>query len=136
MQRYHDELRDELVAILGASRELPADTDAQLAEAFVGFLEQRQSPDIRAQIPLESSHQPHYSLKLAGAAWGAALMFLFLLLVLDNPDPVAFIVVSGLLLACVAAVTRTFLYMARYGWRAPHVQVTITPPEQKTQGRG
>ena len=35
MQSRHDELRDELVAILGAGRELTGATDQQLADAFI-----------------------------------------------------------------------------------------------------
>ena len=96
----------------------------------------RQEPEAGEKTPIDTPHQPHYSLKLAGAAWGAALMFLFLLLVLDDPNPMTFIVVSVVLLSLVAAVTRAFLYMARYGWRPPHVRITVAPPRGKARGRG
>jgi hypothetical protein len=35
----HDELRDELIAVLGATRELSPDTDKELAEAFIRRVE-------------------------------------------------------------------------------------------------
>jgi hypothetical protein len=125
MQTKHDELRDELVAILGAGRELTADADTQLADAFVHFLEQQRAPEITRAPVVETPHQPHYSLKLAGAMWGAALMFLFLLLVLDDPRPEVFIAASVMLLSLVAAVSRAFLFMARHGWRMPHIHVSV-----------
>jgi hypothetical protein len=71
---------------------------------------------------------------MAGGAWGAALMFLLLLLLLDNPDPSAFIAVAVVLLGLIAALTRAFLYMARYGWRLPRIHVA--PPARKPHSRG
>ena len=60
-----EELRDELVAILGAGRELTPDADDQLADAFVRFLERQESQSVRSStVP----HQPHYSIALTGAA--------------------------------------------------------------------
>src|SRR5947209_5934786 len=114
MQTHHDELRDELVAILSAGRELSSETDTQLADAFLHYLERQQEHEPEHAPAVESPHQPHYSLMLAGAAWGAAVMFLFLLLLLDNPNPVGFVLVSVLLLSMIAALTRAFLYLARH----------------------
>jgi hypothetical protein len=128
MDTRHDELRDELVALLGAGRELSADTDRQLADAFVRFLDQRQEIELPRPAPIEPAHQPHYSLRIAGALWGAALMFLFLLLVLDNPRPEKFLLGCIVVLTLVMAVTRSFLYLARNGWRLPHVHVSIVEP--------
>lgn len=129
MDTRHDELRDELVALLGAGRELSADTDRQLADAFVRFLDQRQEIELPRPAPIEPTHQPHYSLRIAGALWGAALMFLFLLLVLDNPRPETFLLACIVVLSLVMAVTRSFLYLARNGWRLPHVHVSIVEPK-------
>lgn len=134
MHTHHDELRDELVAILGASRELSADTDIQLADAFLRYLKREQERTIADVGPVETPHQPHYSLEVAGGAWGAALMFLFLLLVLDRPEPLAFVMVSVLVLSLIAALTRAFLYLARYGWRIPRVRVSVAPPATRPPG--
>lgn len=126
-----NELRDELVAILGAGRELTPDVDRQLADAFLRYLAHHEEQ----LVPEVEPHQPHYSLKVAGGAWGAALMFLFLLLVLDDPNPVAFITASVVLLAIVALVTRAFLFLARYGWQVPRVQVHVTPRMRRLRDR-
>lgn len=136
MQTRHDELRDELVAVLSAGRELSAETDTQLADAFLHYLEDQQEHEAEGAATVETPHQPHYSLMLAGGAWGAALMFLFLLLVLDNPNPGTFVVASVVILSLVAAFTRAFLYLARHGWQLPHVHVTIATPSGKARGRG
>ena len=133
IERRHDELRDELVAILGAGRELSPDTDMQLADAFLRCLERQEERELADAVPMAAPHQPHYSLAAAGGAWGAALMFLFLFLVLDEPDPLAFLMVSVVVLSLVAAVTRAFLYLARYGWQLPQVRVSIAPPTGKPQ---
>jgi VIT1/CCC1 family predicted Fe2+/Mn2+ transporter len=133
VENRYDELRDELVAILGAGRELSADTDRQLAEAFLHVMERQLTQQGTEAASEDTPHQPHYSLMLAGSAWGAALMFLFLLLVLDDPNPFAFILVSVVLLSLVALVTRAFLYLARYGWQLPHVRVIA--PTRKSQNR-
>lgn len=133
MQTRHDELRDELVAILSAGRELSPDADRQLADAFVRYLESQDTEEHAPIKPAEAPHQPHYSLVGAGAAWGASLMFLFLLLVLDNPDPLGYIVFLILFLVVLAALTRGFLYLARYGWRFPHI--TVAPPEAEGKRR-
>lgn len=134
MESRHDELRDELVAILGAARELSTDTDKQLADAFIRYLEipERQSEEIR---PIEEPHQPHYSLKLAGGSWGAALMFLVILLTVGHPTAFNFLLASIVILSLVFFATRIFLYMARR-WRVPHIRVTVAPAEGKAQGRG
>src|SRR5947209_14177253 len=121
MDTRHDDLRDELVALLGAGRELSADTDRQLADAFIRFLERDREIAPQRAPAIEAAHQPHYYLRLAGAAWGAALLFLFLLLVLDDPSPSSFLLACILVLSVVAAVTRSFLYLARNGWRLPQV---------------
>lgn len=128
MQTRQDELRDELVAILGAGRELSRETDAQLADAFLRYLEIAQEPDIAHLTPMDEPHQPHYSLAVAGGLWGAALMFLFCLLTVNRPDAAPFMVVSIVLLSLVYALTRGFLYLASHGWRLPSVHVTIAPP--------
>ncbi|HEX6507379.1 MAG TPA: hypothetical protein VF221_07085 [Chloroflexota bacterium] len=132
MHTRHDELRDELVAILGAGRELSADSDRQLADAFVHYLEQEPERVSENVVPAEAPHQPHYSLKIAGGAWGAALMFLFLLLLLDNPSPGVFLVTAVVILSIVAVLTRGFLYMARHDWRMPRVRITVAPPKRHT----
>jgi hypothetical protein len=129
MHERHNELREELVAILGAGRELPADVDRQLADAFLHYLERQEDRQAADAARLAVPHQPHYSLTIAGGVWGAALMFLFLVLVLDNPNPLAFILVAALVLGIVTAITRTFLYLARYGWQMPHIKVV--PPTGK-----
>ena len=134
METQHDELRDELVAILGAGRELTGDTDRQLADAFVHFLEHRQDPETKVRVVAELPHQPHYSLMAAGGAWGAGLMFLFLLLLLDHPQPSTFLLATIVILAVVAALTHAFLFMARYGWKA--LRITVAPPHGKPHDRG
>lgn len=126
MPTRHDDLRDELVAILGAGRELTADADAQLADAFVHFLERRQAADLAPALPGQTAHQPHYSLYLAGGMWGAAGMFLLLLLLLGTPTAGQFIVASVVVLSLIAALSRALLFMARHGWRLPHVHVTVS----------
>jgi len=105
VETQHEELRDELVAILGAGRELTGDTDRQLADAFVHFLEHRQDPETKVRVVAELPHQPHYSLMAAGGAWGTGLMFLFLLLLLDHPQPSTFLLATIVILAVVAALT-------------------------------
>lgn len=133
MQSRHDTLRDELVAVLGAGRELPVDVDRQLADAFLHYLEHEEELERTSVDVVEAPHQPHYSLKVVGGTWGAALMFLFLLLLLDNPNPVAYLLLSAVLLTLVAAVTRALLYLARYGWQLPRVKVV---PAGKPHSRG
>jgi hypothetical protein len=135
MQTRHNELRDELVAILGAGRELSEETDVQLAEAFLHYLDTQQERETAAVVPAETPHQPHYSLMAAGGMWGAALMFLFLLLTLDAPNPIAVLMVSIVVLSLVAAITRAFVYLARYGWQLPRVHVKVAPPTGRPQGR-
>ena len=135
MPTQHDELRDELVAILGAARELTPETDRQLADAFMRYLEHEPQPEIGGVVTVDTPHQPHSSLALAGGIWGTAGMFLFLLLVLDHPGPVDFIVASVLLLSLIAGITRGLLYIARTGWRVPSVRITIAP-NGKAPGRG
>ena len=131
MQTRHEDLRDELVAILGAGRELSPDADRQLADAFVRFLEQEDTREVSRAAPVEAPHQPHYSLVAVGLAWGASLMFLLLLLLLDQPEPIGYVLFLIVFLAALAALTRGFLYMARYGWRFPRVTVAPPTPEAK-----
>lgn len=131
MQTRHGNIHDELVAILGASRELTADSDPELADAFLRYLEREQNGG--KPRPEEIPRQPHYSLKLAGAAWGATLMFLFLLLLLDRPSAADFVFFSVLLLSLVAAITRGFLYLARSGWKVPHVRVTVAVSDKNVR---
>jgi hypothetical protein len=121
MTSRHEELRDELVAILGAGRELTPEVDHQLADAFLRALEQPREP-----APAESLHQPHYSLLLAGSAWGAALMFLFCGLVFGHPTATQFLVVAVIALSLVTVATRSLLYLARHDWQLP--QVRLVPP--------
>ncbi len=70
MQSRQEELRDELIAILGASRELTPDVDHQLADAFLRALNRAGEMDRKQPAASERLHQPHYSLRLAGGAWG------------------------------------------------------------------
>jgi hypothetical protein len=127
-QARHAELRDELVAILGAGRELSDDSDRDLADAFIRHLERGE-----AEPQERDPHQPHYSLMVAGAMWGMTAIFLFLLLVLNNPKPVYFVVAASLLLVAVRIVSRTFLFLARTGWQRPYIQLTVTPPKRRTR---
>ena len=131
MQTRHDDLRDELVAILGAGRELSPDADRQLADAFVRYLEHEDTREVSRATLIEAPHQPHYSLVAAGFAWGASLMFLLLLLLLGNPNTMGYMLFLVLFVAVLAALTRGFLYMARYGWRFPRVTVAPPPPQAK-----
>lgn len=123
MESRHDELRDELVAILGASRELSPDVDHQLADAFLRALRQADAPAPRRQEAGEPLHQPHYSLRIVGGAWGAALMFLLCGIVFGHPTADEFFVVAVILLSLVAITTRAFLYLARHDWTLPRVRV-------------
>jgi hypothetical protein len=125
MQSRHDELRDELVAILGASRELSPDVDHQLADAFLRALNQVEEPQPRRPGAVEALHQPHYSIRLSGAAWGAALMFLFCGLAFGHPSASQFFTVAVVLLALVSIATRAFLYMARHDWQVPHIRLVL-----------
>ncbi len=123
MESRHDELRDELVAILGASRELTPDVDHQLADAFLRALKHAETSGLKAPEAAPPLHQPHSSLQLAGAAWGAALMFLLCAIMWARPSGDQFIVVSVILLSLVAAATRAFLYLARHDWQLPRLRL-------------
>ncbi|HZU12301.1 MAG TPA: hypothetical protein VFB58_05635 [Chloroflexota bacterium] len=139
MTSRHEELRDELVAILGAGRELSPDVDHQLAEAFLRALEKGDEPLTRGTSPVEQLHQPHYSLRIAGGAWGAALMFLLAAIIWGHPTADQFIGVAIILLLLVAIATRSFLYLARHDWQLPHVRL-VSPPgknvEESRRSRG
>lgn len=132
MRKQHAELRDELVAILGAGRELTPDTDRQLADSFIRFLDSQRDDAGDRSHESPKDHQPHYSLTLTGAAWGATLMFLLLLLLLSDLSPFLFLIAAVSLLSLVAAATRGFLFMARTGWRLPRVKVIVAPAGGKT----
>jgi hypothetical protein len=55
----HDELRDELVAVLGATRELSPDTDRELAEAFMRRVERLSALSTRPeQRPVKRNANP------------------------------------------------------------------------------
>lgn len=131
MQSRHDELRDELVAILGASRELSPDVDHQLADAFLRALNRAGGPERRQPRAVQTLHQPHYSLRLAGGAWGAALMFLLCGLMFGHPTASEFFTVAVVVLALVSIATRAFLYMARHDWQVPHVRL-VSPASHGT----
>jgi hypothetical protein len=135
MQTRGEELRDELISILGAGRELSPETDGQLADAFMRFLEGQERGGGERAGGLSHPHQPHYSLQMSGAAWGAVLTLLFILLTVGNPPPLPYIIVCVVLLSLTAVLTRTFLYLARHGWRAPRVEVSVRPPDEAA-GRG
>jgi hypothetical protein len=134
MQSRHDELRDELVAILGASRELTPDVDQQLADAFLRALEQAREPERQPLKPPARLHQPHYSLQIAGGAWGAVLMFLLCGLIWARPSADQFMGVAVIGLVVVAVATRTFLYLARHDWQLPHLRL-VFPPASGTEDR-
>jgi hypothetical protein len=55
----HDELRDELIAVLGATRELSPDTDRELAEAFMRRVERLSALSTRPeQRPVKRNANP------------------------------------------------------------------------------
>jgi len=67
-----EELRDELVAILAAARELSPDTDRHLADAFAERVEQRRATRPALRLALAWSWRPRRTLALAMA--GLALV--------------------------------------------------------------
>lgn len=138
MGAMRDELRDELVAVLGASRELKPEADERLAEMF---LERLQGPGTKMRRGKEvAPHQPHYSLVLVGALWGVAPLWLLSFPwysythAVDGPDRVGFTIFCLGVLLLLALVTRAFLYLARYGWHLPRIRVNVAPPQSKMRG--
>lgn len=127
MQSRQDDLRDELIAILGAGRELTPDVDHQLADAFLRALDRAGEMEQKQPAAPQRLHQPHYSLQLAGGAWGAALMFLFCGIVWARPSTDQFLGVAVIALTLVAVATRIFLYLARHDWQLPHVRLVLPP---------
>lgn len=132
MQSRQDELRDELIAILGAGRELTPDVDHQLADAFLRALNRAGEMDRKQSVAPERFHQPHYSLRLAGGAWGAALMFLLCALVWARPSADQFMGVAVVLLTLVAIGARIFLYLARHDFQVPHLRL-VSPSARSTE---
>lgn len=126
MKSRQDGLRDELLAILAASRELSSDADAPLAEAFVHFLEEERTPRKLDREVNEACHQPHYSLQLAGGIWGAALMFLLMAVILGHPTFGQFVGPAVLILALAGTVSSALLYLARNDWQVPRLSVSVT----------
>lgn len=124
MQSRHDDLRDELLAILGASRELSPEADKQLAETFVRFVERVPDSKIEAKTA-EPCHESHYTLQIAGAIWGAALTFLTMALVIARPTFDEFFVPALLVLLLAAVLSKGLRYLGRNDWHAPVVHVSI-----------
>jgi hypothetical protein len=126
------EVRDELIAILGAARELPPDAHPQLADSFVAYLARRDRP--RSDLPLR---QPSNSLVLAGMIWGIALVSLVYvwgqMLVSGDPgiDPSAAGIGTIVIIALAAALARVVLYLGRHGWRLPHLHIALSHPEEE-----
>jgi hypothetical protein len=125
MQSRHDDLRDELLAILGASRELPAEADRQLAEAFIRFVDRPPEPTGGESGAVEPCHESHYTLQIAGGIWGAALTFLTMALVIGHPTFDQFIVPAVLVLVLAAVLSRGVRYLGRNDWHAPVLQISI-----------
>jgi hypothetical protein len=113
--------------MLGAGRELTPDVDRQLADAFLRALKRTEEPEI---------HQPHYSLRIAGGVWGAALMFLLCAIIWARPPADQFLIVAVVLLTLVALSTRTFLYLTRHARRLPQVRIVLPPANGVEEGRG
>lgn len=126
MNSRHDELREELLAVLGAGRELSPEADKQLAEAFIRFLEQEQIPESGKVRPHEACHQPHTSLQIAGGIWGAALMFLVLAVIIGHPTFGQFVGPAVAVLALAIALSSSLLYLARNDWHVPRVRVSVS----------
>ncbi len=126
MSSRHDELRDELLVILGAGRELSPEADKQLAEAFIRFLEQERAPESRKARPDQACEQPHYSLQIAGGIWGVALTFLVLALIIGHPTFAQFIGPAAIVLVLAAVLSSALLYLARNDWHVPQVRVSVS----------
>ncbi|GAC1508987.1 MAG: hypothetical protein NVS2B16_06700 [Chloroflexota bacterium] len=126
MQTRNEQMRDELLAILAAGRELSPTTDKQLAEAFIRFLDDDTTPSPHGTGAPGECHQPHYSLQLAGGIWGAALMFLVLALILGRPDFNQFVGPALLVLVLATVLSSAVLFVARNGWHVPHVRISVS----------
>lgn len=71
-----EQLRDELIAVFGATRELSPDADRHLAEVFLSRMEQQIQPRVGAR-KLQSGRRPG---GLTFVRYALALLFLVLLL--------------------------------------------------------
>ena len=131
MPRTHHEVRDELIAILGAARELPPQADRHLADEFVIFLTQRDRPN--SDVLLKQSPN---SLVLAGMIWGIAILSLvyvwaqMLLGGESGSDPSGAGIATVIVIVLAASLARAVLYLGRHGWRIPHLHITISQPEE------
>jgi len=136
MTETREDLREQLLAILGAGRELTPDTDRQLADAFLRHLEIREIPP--APMHHAELHQPHYSLVAAGMICGATILGLLGAWASGPIDQNVFshVLATVLIVAVVAAITRTLLYMARHSYHLPRIRVDLMPREDGTPRRG